>query len=331
MFGGLEGSSLINTISSEIGPAIKALSDAGIITRQGAVVDHQESTVEYQFHMKLGDLASRSQIQDQLLRKIQGLTQGGITFDNAIGAWGFGLPLNEDLTKLGIISFEGDKVRISLSDMVNKVQSNLAVVSVKMNVPMPIREALLTVHFSQNTKKTELISESYFEVGLDYANLWLGSFDSFEVKNIAWTFNLLVMEESIESAVPQALKKRIFDALRKVSIGDKNAMRFLAEISRSFAGFANQDTADRLRRMISLDQSARAEVVDIIPTLESYEFGGLSLPVLLPGKVAIRLRGSVPQGEKVMTGNLRLDLKAFNNLIQDIALDAERSTKRIEF
>jgi hypothetical protein len=28
---------------------------------------------------------------------------------------------------------------------------------------------------------------------------------------------------------------------------------------------------------------------------------------------------------------LRLDLKAFNNLIQDIALDAERSTKRIEF
>jgi hypothetical protein len=83
--------------------------------------------------------------------------------------------------------------------------------------------------------------------------------------------------------------------------------------------------------MISLDQSARAEVVDIIPTLESYEFGGLSLPVLLPGKVAIRLRGSVPQGEKVMTGNLRLDLKAFNNLIQDIALDAERSTKRIEF
>jgi hypothetical protein len=32
-----------------------------------------------------------------------------------------------------------------------------------------------------------------------------------------------------------------------------------------------------------------------------------------------------------MTGNLRLDLKAFNNLIQDIALDAERSTKRIEF
>jgi hypothetical protein len=139
------------------------------------------------------------------------------------------------------------------------------------------------------------------------------------------------MEESIESAVPQALKKRIFDALRKVSIGDKNAMRFLAEISRSFAGFANQDTADRLRRMISLDQSARAEVVDIIPTLESYEFGGLSLPVLLPGKVAIRLRGSVPQGEKVMTGNLRLDLKAFNNLIQDIALDAERSTKRIEF
>ena len=235
------------------------------------------------------------------------------------------------MTKLGIISFEGDKVRISLSDMVNKVQSNLAVVSVKMNVPMPIREALLTVHFSQNTKKTELISESYFEVGLDYANLWLGSFDSFEVKNIAWTFNLLVMEESIESAVPQALKKRIFDALRKVSIGDKNAMRFLAEISRSFAGFANQDTADRLRRMISLDQSARAEVVDIIPTLESYEFGGLSLPVLLPGKVAIRLRGSVPQGEKVMTGNLRLDLKAFNNLIQDIALDAERSTKRIEF
>jgi hypothetical protein len=28
---------------------------------------------------------------------------------------------------------------------------------------------------------------------------------------------------------------------------------------------------------------------------------------------------------------LRLDLKAFNNLIQDIALDAERRTKRIEF
>lgn len=302
-----------------------------MVVRQGAIVDYQDSTIEYQIQIRLGDFSSRSKLTEQILKKIQSHTQGEISLKGVIEAWGFGLMQNENLKELGVIQADKNQTKISFNNLLSQVKSDLIVLNVKMNLPKEIRDALVSIHFSQNTRKVGNSAEAYFEVVLDYANLWKGSLDSFSVKNIMLGSNLIVLEESIESALPPSLKQKIIEAVRRLAIGDKNAMTFLSVVSRSFLTFQSEQTIKRLREMISAEPSARIEVVDVIPMMEKYELAGLDFPMLLPGRVSIRLRTSIREGETALTGKVMLDLGIFNEIKRDMANKIERESRSISF
>jgi len=323
----LSGSSLIENCIRELWDIVKGLLDAKILVHQGATVYYQESEIEYQMHINLGPSYSRASVIE---KKIHSYMLRTVCIRDVIDVWGFGIIRNESLKELGIIQLEKDVATISFGEMLRKVESELVVLTIRKKLPVELRDKLITIHFSKNARVIDDVKETYFEVALDYANLWLTSFNSFNVKNIIFNLNLEIPEESIEYCIPEPLKKEIRMAARAILNGSRKAVNFLNIISKGFLTFEKEEMVNALQRMIHVEPPDRVEIVNIIPRMEAYEIAEIGYPITLPGRVTTHFRTNIDAREVTLRGKIILDLNIFRQIIRDIVNKIEGEARRLK-
>jgi hypothetical protein len=324
----MAGSSLIEIALGEIWGAVRKLLDSKIVIRQGATIYHEENEIEYQLHLSIGDIQTRT---SSIEKVIQSLSLSEITIKGALNAWGSGLPYNENLEELGVIKRRAEGMTVSFQELLRKVRSNLVIISVRKKLPEGLRDHLVTIHFSQNTKTIGSIKEAYFEILLDYANLWHKSLESFRIRNVVLTFNLEVIEGTIENFVPEDFKSKLRVAAQSLAGGDRNAVRFFNEVTKAFIQFESETVISRLRTMVKAEPPTRVEVLEIIPRMEHYQIAGVSYPVMLPGRVTTKLRTGIEENEFSALGKVVIDLGIFNEIIRGILRKLEIDTRDMKF
>lgn len=310
-------------------PLIQTLLNSKLIVAKGATVYHKYSEIEYRFDIKIGSESSRA---DGIIRTLQSFLQKPVEFDNVIEILGYGLPHNENLKELDIITIKDDKATIDFAKLLRTVKSDLVVLTIRTIFPEELRRKLVTARISQNsTYHNGDYIEASLDISLDYADMWYKTFDSFTVREIEFSFNLNIVLKTIEPLIPSDLKKRIRSAAKAVTSGNQKAAEFLKIMNDNFLTFEQEERVSELIQSISVEPKQYFEVTSIIPRMQSCEIAGVRYPVILPGSMNMFLSCRLEGRQVALHGTLRLDLHKFNNVLSHIISDIQKQTHELKF
>ncbi len=321
-------SSLFNTLGSVANSGIQHLIKSQIIIHKGATFYHRASEFEFAFMLSLGDESSRS---GDILNKIKSITKKPLEFENIIEIYGHGIPQNENLVNLGIITVEKDKAKIDFGKLIRDVKSGTVFIKVRVKVSEDLKNALVSSRINKTSKHfgKERI-ETDIEIALDYANLWKKVFDQFTVRDIEFPFHLEVSTETIVEQIPSKNRKRIISAAEKIGKGEKDVVSFLRIMSESFLSFEKDTRRRQLMDLISVEPDEKFHIKEVYPTMRSMVIARVGHPVILPGKLMI-VTGAAIEGEDVtLRGKLIIDLKKFSKIMSDISKDIENKTQKLK-
>lgn len=321
-------SSLLSSLLPEFVRVFEELRSSGVKIREGVIFDHQELLAEYSFHIGLGLRHSRL---DGLKALVSSALQGTVEIENVVEASAIGLPDFEELGELGVIVLESSKLRISFSELIRKVNSSLVVIRIKKRIANDIRDKIVTFHVSQNARVIGDKSLFYFEVVLDYADLWKKSVDSFSVQNIVFPINLEVIGQDIEPLLPEPFKERLRRADHAVLSGNRSAIEFLNSLNREFLSFESNETIREFYGMIGFSPPTVAEVLDITPRMQPFQLGDSNYPLILPGSLQVRIKTKIPENEAKQVGSVEIDLSHFKLFVERVVRRVEQATIKLVF
>ena len=321
--------SLFSTLGKAAYDGIQQLIDSKIIMHKGLTFYHQSKEFEFAFVISLGE--ERSDL-DRILQKIKGVVKKPVTFENVVGISGYGLTNNEDLVKLGIISLSKNTANIDFAKLRRDVKSSVVFIKIRVRIREELKKLLVLPRIektSQNIDHKQI--ETRIEVVLDYANLWNKVFDQYTVRDIDFTFTLIINLKTIMDQIPQRQAKRIIQAARLASGGNADAIRFLRVIRYCFLSFENDSMMALLRDSVSIEPAENFFVKEISPAMQLMEISDSGYPVVLPGKMRIKL-GCMIEGNKVaVMGKLIIDVEKFSKVLDAISQDMQKKTLKLKF
>jgi len=322
-------SSLFSSLGSIANTGIQKLIDSKIIVHKGLTFYHRTSELEFAFLISLGDEASRS---NDILKKIQSITQKPVEFENIIEIYGHGLPHNENLLSMGIISVSGTSGKIDFGKLLREVKSNTVFIKFRIKIPEELKSHLVPSRIDNTSKhfgKDKI--ETNIEIALDYANLWKKVFDQYTVRDIEFTFNLEISTETIVEQIPKRYREKIINAARQIAKGNQNAVKFLKIMSDCFLSFEKDVRIQQLLDCVSVEPHDKFIIKSVTPTMESMEIAGIGHPVVLPGKMRITLACVVEGSDVTSLGKLSIDLRKFFKILSEIVLDLQNKTQNLKF
>jgi hypothetical protein len=320
--------SLIAEALHEIWDEIFKLVESKIIVTQGVTLYHNDCEIEYIIHLNLGPTVTRT---DRVAKVIHSFAHVSWTVHDVVKVWGTGLMGGEDLKRMGVISQSGTKATIDMAKLIRNVQSESVIIGIRKKILPELRAAILSVNISKNALLVDGNKEVRFSVGLDYANMWKGVFQSFSVKDVFFTYGLEVTEGSIEGLVSDSFKLKLKRAKESLAKGNRQAPRFFNAVSKEFLTFESDEIMGRLREIVAVEPADRIEIMDITPKMQSFQVAGTDFPITIPGKVIVRFRTGIEENEIMVNGKVTFNLAKFRSAISEMTKRIESQTKGYVF
>ena len=325
----MSAESITNELGSSFLPILQKLLGSGDTVYKGATLYHKSSEIEYTYQISIGNPHFR--INEIIKRLKQHLTKP-VEFEDIIEIYGFGLPHNEDLEKLGIITIKEKKATIDFSKMFNVVKSELVTIGIRKPFPDILKKKIVEPHIVKTAEHHGIeYTETNLEIALDYSDLWHKHFDKFTVREIEFTFDLGIVLESIEQSIPKDFSKKFIIAAKMAKNGNDNALQFIKIAQDKFMSFQNQKKIDEMYKTISVTPYQNFKVTHVNPTMQSCEIGGVGHPIVLPGSMNITLEGRIEKHDITIGGTLRINLKEFDRILKDIISEIKKATNSIIF
>ena len=142
-------SSLFSTLGNVANTGIQQLINSQIIVHKGATFYHKASEFEFAFLLSLGDESSRA---SDFLNKIKSVTKKPVEFENIIEINGHGIPKNENLVGLGIITIKHGKGEIDFGKLLREIKSNTVFIKVRVKVPENFKESLVSSRIDKTSR-----------------------------------------------------------------------------------------------------------------------------------------------------------------------------------
>lgn len=322
-------SSLFNTLGNAATTGIQQLINSQIIMHKGATFYHRTSELEFAFLLSLGEESSRG---SNFLNKIKSITTKPVEFENIIELNGHGIPKNENLVDLGIITIESGRGKIDFAKLLREIKSNTVFIKVRVKVHDDFKRALVYSRIDQTSRhfENEKKIETNIEIALDYANLWKKVFDQFTVRDIEFPFHLQISPETIVEQIPQKNRERIISAGEQIGKGNKDAVSFLRIMTECFLSFEKDDKRVQLLDLISIAPDDKFYIKEIYPTMHSMVIAKIGHPIILPGTLRIII-GAMLEGDNItLRGKLTIDLKKFSKIMSDISNDIQNKTQKLK-
>lgn len=323
----------VDSITSGLGssflPILQKLLGSGDIVHRGATLYHKYSEIEYKYQISIGNSHSRI---DGIGKKLKQYLTQPVKFEDIIEIYGFGLPHNEDLKKLGIITIQEQNPIINFAEMFKTVKSELVTIGIRKSFPETLREKIVDPHIVKTSKQTGREStETNLEIALDYSDLWFKHFDQFTIREIEFTFNLGIVLENIEEFIPSDFSKKFINAAKMAQKGNQNALQFIKISQDKFMSFQNQNKINDMAKTISVIPEQNFKITHVDPAMQSCEIAGAGHPIVLPGSMNITLEGRIEKHDLAISGTLKIDLKQFGRILKGIIKEIKKSTKSISF
>jgi len=323
----------VDSVTSGLGssflPILQKLLGSGELVHKGAILYHKSSEIEYTYQISIGNPQSRI---NEITKRLKQYLTKPVEFDDVIEIYGFGLPHNEDLKKIGIIKVEGQKATIDFSAIFKTIKSELVTITIRKPFPEILRRKIVEPHMVKSAKHSETdYTETNLEIALDYSDLWYKHFDKFTIREIEFTFNLRVALDSIEQTIPKDFSQKFIHAAKMAKRGDNNALQFIKIAQDKFMLFQNQEKTNEMFKTISINPEQNFKITHVNPVMQSCEIGGAGHPIVLPGSMNISLEGRIEKQDVALSGTLRIDLKQFNRILRNIIDEIKIATKKINF
>lgn len=316
---------LFASILGPLSGIISSLKGAGIVINRGVTVYYKRSEIEYRFHISLPPMNSRF---EELRRRLGSLDLVKVDINGVLDLWGFGLMMNEDLKALNLIKLEHETATIDFPSIVRSVKSELLVLSVRTRLPDEIKRSLLVIHISQNSIHVgKDLAHGYTDVVLDYGNLWHETFESFTIRDVEFTFNLQILEATIEQALPSALKKRIKQAAHAAQSGDNAAIKFFEILNSNFAKFQDEKTLQELKTMFAFDPPFGVEISSVASKMELYGVPGTNQTIILPSMLTFKISLDFEANLIADKRTYRIVMNALNHAVASTVAEIIQETK----
>ena len=201
----MSAESVVSGLGSSFLSILEKLLGTGDIVHRGATVYHKSSEIEYTYQISIGPSHSRV---NGIVKKLKGYLSKLVEFDEVIEIYGFGLPHNEDLKKLGVIQVKGKKANIDFTKLFQTIKSELVTIVIRKKFPEKLRHAIVIPHMVQTPRYSGFdYTETNLEVALDYADLWFTSFEQFTIREIEFGFTLDIVLETINPEFSRSTRK----------------------------------------------------------------------------------------------------------------------------
>lgn len=320
--------SLLSVLGSTFPSFLQKLSEMGIIIHQGATVFHKSCEIEFRFHFNKGPIESKL---STIIKSLQKYLVKPLEFDDVIEIHGAGLANKENLLELGIIQVQGDKASVDFGRILNELDSNLVILTVRKKLNPEIPKYLLSVHIDKNPEHEGALTSANIEVALDYANLWYKDFDQFNVRDIEFSFDLGIELLSIIDEMSLSQRRKIINAGKALSKGSKDAITYMKIFSENFLKFESEDLLPDLMNSVSLEPSTNFKIKNIIPKMQSAEIASVSHSVILPGSMKIFLGCRLEGKDIVLKGKITIDLEKFHKVLRKIMNAIETESSELNF
>ena len=305
---------------------IEQLRDAKVIVSRGLTFYHRDSELEFNFLVSVN--GERTKL-NRIVQRILATSDASITFENVIGITGHGLECGEDLTALDVISFSEGVAKIDFGKL-HDIKSNTALIRVRTNASDALKRLLVFRKIEKIPQYTGTKTESRIEVALDYASLWSKTFDQCVVRDIEFISTLNVDLETILDEIPRKQARRIAKAAEQAVRGNADAILFLRIMAKSFLSFESDEMISRLRHLVSVEPK-NFVLKEIHPAMQYVEMPNTGYPVLLPGRIRVRV-GCVLEGNQVVAcGRLVVDIEKFTEIMHEIVQDIHVKTLKLRF
>lgn len=305
---------------------IQELHSTKIVINKGLTFYHRDSELEFTFLVSLNETRSKL---NKIVKKIQSTTGEPLTFQNVTCVMGHGMESNEDLVALGAISLSESSAKIDFSKLYD-LKSNTFLIQVRSKANEQLKQLLVSNRIEKSPQNTGKQIEAYIDVALDYANLWHKIFDQYTVRDIDFIFTLTIDLETILKQIPRKQAKRISKAAELAVCGNTSAIQFLKIMTKSFLLYESDEMITRLQDSISVEPQ-NFVLKELYPSMQPMEIPNTGYPVVLPGKMRLRM-GCVLDGNQITArGKLVIDIEKFSEVLHEIIQDIQKKTLRLKF
>lgn len=314
--------SLFSTLGSAIPPFLQKLSELGVTTHRGATVFYKSCEIEFVFHFNIGKIESRL---ETIIKPLQKLLAKPLEFEHAIEIIGYTLTGNQDLKQLGIIKLQNDKAIVDFKKLL-ELKSDVIVLQVRQKLSQEVPKHLLSIHIDKNPEHIGSLVSSDIEVALDYGNLWYKDFTHFNVRDIEFSFNLGVGLETIIQELPEQQRRKLINAGKAYSKGNKDAITYVRIFSDNFLKFQGDELQKDLTDCVYLEPKNNFNLKSIQPKMQTAEIASVGHPVVLPGSMKIFLECRLEGNDIALKGKISIDLEKFSKVLRKIVSSIERES-----
>lgn len=309
-------------------PIVEKLIEKKVIIRKGVTIYHKSSEIEYAFMLSLGEKNSRL---GEILKKLSGFLNKPVDFPNVIEASGYGLQHSENLVELGMITTSKNNATIDFGKIIGDVKSETVFIKIRQSLPEGLRNMMVVNRMNRSARFIgKDLLENDIEISLDYADLWYKVLDQYTVRDIEFTFELLVAPVTIVEKIPKPYQDRIIRAAKAVSTGNQDAVRFLKIMAEGFTSFEKNERLEQLRNTISGEPSDLIKITSVTPRMQTLEIAGVGHPIVLPGAMKITLSARLEGQDIALAGKLTIDLKKFGKILSEIVVEIDKKTKSLK-
>jgi len=320
--------SLLTPLGNIASKGINSLIDSKIIIHKGLIFYHRSSEFEFAFLISTGSAHSKL---NEIIKKMKSYFSKPLEFENVIEISGFGVPHSENLKELGIIQEKNTIATIDFGRILKEIKSETVFLKIRIHVPSDIKRALVASRMDKTSKHYGMESiETDIEIALDYSNLWNKIFDEYTIRDIEFTFELEVLPETIIDSIPEKYRKRIVKAGTMALSGNQDAVRFLRIMTENFMSFESDKRLKQLLETVSVEPKDNFSVRSVLPRMQIMEIAGIGNPMVLPGKMRIILGCRIEGKDLTLLGKLKIDLKKFIQIINEISKDIQDQTRALK-
>lgn len=303
---------------------IEQLYNTKIIINKGLTFYHRDGELEFNFLISLS--GARTKL-NRIVQKIQSTVGDLFAFENVVSITGLGMECGENLVALGVISFSENAAKINFNKLYD-IKSNTVIIQVRTRAGDELKRLLVSHRIEQSPQHAGKQIEAHIEVALDYANMWHNIFDQYVVRDIDFIFTLNVDLKTILDQIPRKQAKRIIKAAELAVSGNVHAIRFLRIMTKSFLQFESDEVMLRLQDSISVEPK-NFVLKEVYPAMQHTEIPNVGYPVILPGRIRVRV-GCMLDGNQITTrGKLIIDIEMFSKILRELVQDIQKKTLKI--
>lgn len=266
---------------------------------------------------------------NRIVQRIRALTDMSVSFENVISVTGHGFECSENLVALGVISFSESTAKIDFNRLYD-IKSSTVLIRIRTKASNQLKKLLVFCKIEQIPQHADAQIESHIEVALDYANQWHKMFDQYDVRDIGFISTLNIDLETILEQIPKKQAKRIIKAAEQAVHGNTDAVEFLNIMTEFFLWFESDEIISRLRHSISVEPR-NFVLKEIYPTMQRMEIPNTGYPVVLPGRVRVRLECVLDGDQVVAHGRLVIDIEKFSEVLRELVKKIQLKTLKLRF